>query len=99
MRFDARRGTILAALTIVALRITADTADPSERTDTVALDDQQPDASPPQEKEPTERPNPFRDPRDRVFYPGDTEKLKPLVEKLGGNLLLDQKEIWTSPFQ
>ena len=36
--------------------------------------------------------------RDKIFYPGDTERLKPLVTKLLGNTLLDQKEIWTSPF-
>lgn len=39
------------------------------------------------------------DPRDRVFYPGDTERAKPLAGKLLGNLWLDQKEIWTSPFR
>ena len=42
--------------------------------------------------------NPFQDPRDRIYYPGDTERFKPLMYKLGGNILLDQKEIWTSPF-
>jgi hypothetical protein len=47
---------------------------------------------------PDERVNLFEDARDRVFYPGDTEHLKPLGKKLMGNLLLDQKEIWTSPF-
>lgn len=46
----------------------------------------------------TEHPNPLLDPRDRVFYPGDTESVKPLTRKLFGNILLDQKEIWTSPF-
>jgi membrane-associated phospholipid phosphatase len=42
--------------------------------------------------------NPPQDARDRVFYPGDTERAKPLARKLVGNILLDQKEIWTSPF-
>jgi membrane-associated phospholipid phosphatase len=37
------------------------------------------------------------DSRDRVFYPSDTERVKPLARKLGVNILLDQKEIWTSP--
>jgi len=37
-------------------------------------------------------------PRDRVFYPGDTESAGPLLHKVAGNFLLDQKEIWTSPF-
>jgi membrane-associated phospholipid phosphatase len=39
-----------------------------------------------------------QDARDRVYYPGDTEPAKPLARKLIGNVLLDQKEIWTSPF-
>jgi hypothetical protein len=38
------------------------------------------------------------DRRDRIFYPGDTERLKPLAQKLVLNVLLDQKEIFTSPF-
>jgi len=38
------------------------------------------------------------DARDRVYYPDDTEALKPLGRKLLSNILLDQKEIWTSPF-
>ena len=45
-----------------------------------------------------ERPNPLEDARDRIYYPGDTEHAKPLLWKLGGNILIDQKEIWTSPF-
>jgi membrane-associated phospholipid phosphatase len=39
-----------------------------------------------------------QDPRDRIFYPGDTERLKPLTRKLLLNILLDEKEIFTSPF-
>ena len=39
-----------------------------------------------------------RDRRDRIFYPGDTERLKPLGRKLTLNILLDQEEIFTSPF-
>jgi membrane-associated phospholipid phosphatase len=38
------------------------------------------------------------DERDKIFYPGDTEKPGPLASKLARNFLLDQKEIWTSPF-
>lgn len=45
-----------------------------------------------------EPPNPIRDRRDRIFYPDDTERIKPLGTKLISNILLDQKEIWTSPF-
>jgi membrane-associated phospholipid phosphatase len=39
------------------------------------------------------------DRRDRIFYPGDTERLKPLGRKLLLNILLDQKDIFTSPFR
>lgn len=47
---------------------------------------------------PTTQPNPLEDSRDRIYYPGDTERVKPLARKLLSNILLDQKEIWTSPF-
>ena len=45
-----------------------------------------------------ETPNPILDTRDRIFYPGDTERPKPLLRKLFLNIVLDQKEIFTSPF-
>jgi membrane-associated phospholipid phosphatase len=38
------------------------------------------------------------DTRDRVLYSDETERLKPLTSKLGMNILMDQKDIWTSPF-
>jgi membrane-associated phospholipid phosphatase len=41
---------------------------------------------------------PVIDRRDRIFYPGDTERPKPLLRKLFLNIALDQKEIFTSPF-
>jgi len=47
------------------------------------------------QEQPSSRPE---DARDRVYYPGDTERAGPLLRKLAGNLLLDQREIWTSPF-
>ena len=37
------------------------------------------------------------DRRDRIFYPGDTERPKPLFRKLFLNILYDQEDIWTSP--
>jgi membrane-associated phospholipid phosphatase len=37
------------------------------------------------------------DRRDRIFYPGDTERPKPLLRKLFLNVVLDQKDIFTSP--
>lgn len=43
--------------------------------------------------------SPSSDPRDRIFYPGDTERLKPLGRKLLLNILYDQKDIFTSPFR
>jgi membrane-associated phospholipid phosphatase len=39
------------------------------------------------------------DRRDRIFYPGDTERPKPLLRKLLLNIALDQKDIFTSPFR
>jgi membrane-associated phospholipid phosphatase len=38
------------------------------------------------------------DSRDRVIYSDETEQVKPLTIKLVRNILLDQKDIWTSPF-
>jgi hypothetical protein len=38
-----------------------------------------------------------QDARDRVFYSTETERFKPLVNKLARNVVLDQKDIWTSP--
>jgi len=42
---------------------------------------------------------PILDRRDRIFYPGDTERPKPLARKLLLNILLDQEQIFTSPFR
>jgi membrane-associated phospholipid phosphatase len=42
--------------------------------------------------------SPELDRRDRIFYPGDTERAKPLLRKLTLNILYDQKDIFTSPF-
>jgi membrane-associated phospholipid phosphatase len=41
---------------------------------------------------------PIEDSRDRIFYPGDTERPKPLLRKLALNIVLDEKDIFTSPF-
>jgi membrane-associated phospholipid phosphatase len=38
------------------------------------------------------------DRRDRIYYPDDTERPKPLFKKLFLNIALDQKDIFTSPF-
>ena len=43
------------------------------------------------------QPSQALDRRDRVFYPGDTERPKPLLRKLFLNIALDQKDIFTSP--
>src|SRR6266853_3005609 len=43
------------------------------------------------------QPSPALDRRDRIFYPGDTERPKPLIRKLFLNILFDQKDIFTSP--
>src|SRR3954470_11275710 len=39
-----------------------------------------------------------KDRRDLIYYPGDTEHVTPLTRKLLGNIWLDQKAVWTSPF-
>lgn len=39
-----------------------------------------------------------QDARDRVLYSTETEHIKPLAGKLVRNTLMDQKDIWTSPF-
>lgn len=72
------------------------TTDQAEDTASIAQNEQNNSSTniPP----PAEHPNPLEDARDRIYYPGDTERAKPLLWKLGGNILLDQKEIWTSPF-
>src|SRR6266702_6083329 len=44
------------------------------------------------------QPPPVLDRRDRIFYPGDTERPKPLLRKLFLNIVFDQEEIFTSPF-
>jgi membrane-associated phospholipid phosphatase len=44
------------------------------------------------------QPTPDIDRRDRIFYPGDTERPKPLLRKLFLNIALDEKEVFTSPF-
>src|SRR5438067_7321211 len=44
------------------------------------------------------QPPPVLDRRDRIFYPGDTERPKPLLRKLFLNIAIDQKDIFTSPF-
>ena len=38
------------------------------------------------------------DRRDRIFYPGDTERPRPLARKLLLNIALDQEVFFTSPF-
>ena len=44
------------------------------------------------------QPSPVLDRRDRIFYPGDTERPKPLLRKLFLNIVYDQEDIFTSPF-
>jgi membrane-associated phospholipid phosphatase len=52
--------------------------------------------SPDQSQSPPSR---AEDRRDRVFYPGDTERPKPLFRKLLLNIAYDQADIFTSPFR
>jgi membrane-associated phospholipid phosphatase len=53
---------------------------------------------PSQQETSQEQSKPNLDRRDRIFYPGDTERPKPLLRKLFLNIVLDQKDIFTSPF-
>ncbi len=39
------------------------------------------------------------DSRDRILYTSETESIRPLARKFVGNILYDQKAIWTSPFR
>jgi membrane-associated phospholipid phosphatase len=48
--------------------------------------------------DPGSKPQSEEDSRDRIFYPGDTERPKPLLRKLALNIVLDEKDIFTSPF-
>lgn len=48
--------------------------------------------------DPGSRPLPVLDRRDQILYPDDTERPKPLLRKLFLNIVLDQKDIFTSPF-
>jgi hypothetical protein len=78
-----------------------DPQEASQVTSAADADDTSPNAdhtSPNQDS--SDQPNPLTlDSRDQIFYPGDTERLKPLGRKLLLNILLDQKEIFTSPFR
>jgi len=55
--------------------------------------------SDPDQNPPVTNAQPSEDNRDRILYDHDTESLKPLGVKLARNVLLDQKDIWTSPFR
>ena len=57
---------------------------------------QEPEVPPPAEPQQTVTPEP-QDARDRVLYSTETEHLKPLTQKLARNILMDQKDMWTSP--
>src|SRR5438094_10533650 len=44
------------------------------------------------------QPPPVLDRRDRIFYPGDTERTKLFLRMLFINIVFDKEEIITSPF-
>src|SRR5947207_2876710 len=96
------RGPRFLLLALFIAPISASAASTSEETAAVvqsALTDQSADgqssANPSDEHRQPSRP---MDRRDRVFYPDDTERPKPLLRKLFLNIAYDQKDIWTSPF-
>jgi membrane-associated phospholipid phosphatase len=88
--FATNAGLLVMVLTSACFPILGQTSGP--KPDPASENGQEADRSS------VERQNPLTDSRDRIYYPGDTERFKPLARKLMGNLLLDQKEIWTSPF-
>ena len=92
--------TVLATLTSSAFAQVYEIAAFNTDVATAVEGLQDPSSSPPVsgQSNATSQANATEDSRDRVFYPGDTERAKPLARKLVGNVLLDQKEIWTSPF-
>jgi len=59
----------------------------------------------PQPGEPQQTGNPAptsqepQDARDRILYSTETEHLKPLAHKFLQNMVMDQKEMWTSPLR
>src|ERR1700730_14272327 len=90
--------TIALAGMVVRAQNDGFAAIPDKAEDTASIAQNEPNGSSNNLPPPVERPNPLEDARDRIYYPGDTERAKPLLWKLGGNILLDQKQIWTSPF-
>jgi hypothetical protein len=67
----------------------------------VELGDQQTASAHPDHAASQQQPLPVQhvpDARDRIFFTHETESFKPLVTKLARNTILDQKEIWASPF-
>ena len=78
----------------------ANAPEPTDNTVLAGVPAQDPGSQQPSTRPPdSDHPNPIRDRRDRVYYPDDSERWKPLTRKLIGNILLDQKDIWTSPFR
>ena len=98
------RAVLITVLLAVAAAASDDANAPSPQTDPSSPADSQSQVSLPQVSEPssqaqaTEESPQILDRRDRIFYPGDTESIKPLGRKLLLNVLFDQEEIFTSPF-
>jgi len=86
--------TLQALMLLIGAPVLAQTASDASSGEATTASVQLP-ASPGQ---PSEQVTPEQTRRDKIFYPDDTERWKPLATKLLGNTLLDQKEIWTSPF-
>jgi membrane-associated phospholipid phosphatase len=94
------------AIALPAFSIAAQDQTASEQQDTSSIASDQAPAGPTATQPDSganssggQTPTPTEDSRDRIYYPGDTERLKPLGIKLFKNILLDQKELWTSPFR
>ena len=97
-----------AVLIVVVLAVAAAASDdakvPSPQPDSSSQPGSQTQISPSQtsgassEAQASEPSPSVLDRRDRIFYPGDTESIKPLGRKLLLNILYDQEDIFTSPF-
>ena len=92
--FSARQYNFAGTDTIAASTGSDDADDQTQAQDAQAKDAQAKDAqAPPVVASASE------DRRDRIYYPGDTERPKPLLKKLFLNIAYDQKDIFTSPFR
>ncbi len=91
-------GVLVIAASLAVMARASDELPPSHLTTSQSLFPGTNILEPDAEGDRSEARPPLLDRRDRVFYPGDTERPKPLFRKLFLNIVYDQKDIFTSPF-